>query len=101
MVFGTAMSSSSEPSSFDGRAVCANEQKFIVLTSRIWRSHGCFRGSGGVSTGRTVLIEASSSSESFHTTSLLSFPCLQQTSGQELKIARQKIVHGAWAPKSE
>ncbi len=35
MVFGTAMSSSSEPSSCDGRAVCANEQKFIVFTSRI------------------------------------------------------------------
>ena len=35
MVFGTAMSRSSEPSSCDGRAVCANEQKFIVFTSRI------------------------------------------------------------------
>jgi hypothetical protein len=76
IVFGTAMSSSSELSSFDGRSVWAKEQKFIVLTSRIWRSHGCFRGSGGVSTGRTVLMDASSSSESFHTMSLLSFPCL-------------------------
>jgi hypothetical protein len=101
MVFGTAMSSSSEQSSCDGRAVCANEQKFIVFTSRICRSHGCLRGSGGVSTGKTVLMEASSSSESFQTTSLLSFPSLQQKSDSELEIAKQKIAHGAWAPRSE
>ena len=53
-----------------------NEQKFIVFTSRICDTHGCFLGSGGVSTGRTVLIEGSSSSENFQTMSLLSFPWL-------------------------
>jgi hypothetical protein len=35
MVFGTAIKSSSEPSSFDGRSVWAKEQKFIVLTSKM------------------------------------------------------------------
>ncbi len=48
----------------------------MVLTCRMWRSHGCFLGSGEGSTGRIVLMDASSSSESFHTTSLLSLPCL-------------------------
>ena len=89
MMLGTAMSSSSDASFEDvgGRGVCANEQKFMVLTCKMWRSHGCFRGSGGVSTGKTVLMDASSSSESFHTMSLLSLPCLQvrQVWNQESK----------------
>jgi len=84
-VFGTAINSSSVglPSDTSGSMIhCAKEQKFMVFTWRTWRSQGCFLGSGVVSTGRTVLIEASSSSEHFHTTSLLSLPCLQD-SGQQ------------------
>jgi len=74
LVFGTATSSSSIVSSSEevvdvGRVHCAKEQKFIVFTLSIWRSHGCFLGSGGVSTGSTTLMEPSSSSESFHTIS--------------------------------
>lgn len=50
----------------------------MVFTWRTCSSHGCFLGSGGVSRGRTRLMEDSSSSESFQTISLLSFPCLYQ-----------------------
>lgn len=78
-VFGTAISNSSAASSSPAAfatSVRAKEQKFMVLTCRMCRSHGCFRGSGGVSTGRTTLMDGSSSTESFQTTSLLSFPCL-------------------------
>jgi hypothetical protein len=82
MVLGTAIRSSSgcstgedaESGGLGGQE--AKEQKFMVFTCRMWRSHGCGRGSGGVSTGRTTLIEASSASENFHTMSVLSFPCL-------------------------
>lgn len=76
-VFGTAISSSSGAESEREVGDWANEQKFMVLTCRTCRSHGCLRGSGTVSTGSTLLIELSSSSENFHTMSLLSFPCLQ------------------------
>lgn len=74
-VLGTAISNSSrsdEAAEIVGQE--ENEQKFIVLTSRICDIHGCFLSSGGVSTGRTVLNEDSSSSENFQTMSLLSFP---------------------------
>lgn len=56
--------------------VCAKEQKFMVLTWSMWRTHGCFLASDGVSTGRTTLMEDSSSAEIFHTMSLLSLPWL-------------------------
>lgn len=74
-VLGTAINSSSSEFCNDA---WANEQKFMVFTWSICNSHGNLRGSVGVSTGRTLLIEASSSSDSFHTTSLLSLPCLQK-----------------------
>jgi len=54
----------------------ANEQKFIVLTSREYSSQGFLLGFSAVSTGRTVLISASSDSENLHTKRRLSFPCL-------------------------
>lgn len=54
-----------------------NEQKFNVFTSRTYNSHGCFLDDVGSSTGSVVLSEASSSSENFQTTSLLSFPWLK------------------------
>jgi hypothetical protein len=76
IVFGTAIKSSSERDSEVSTRHCAKEQKFMVFTWRTWSSHGCLRVSGGVSTGRTVLMEASSSSENLHTMSLLSLPCL-------------------------
>jgi hypothetical protein len=72
-VFGTAISNWSSAVGFSAVAAVAhwaNEQKFMVFTMRIWSSHGCFLGSGGVSTGRTTLIVGSSSSENFHTISL-------------------------------
>ena len=50
------------------------EQKFIVLTSRTWSIHGCFLGSGDVSTGRMVLNVDSSAGGKDQTISLLSFP---------------------------
>lgn len=79
-VFGTATRScsSSDAASLDdeGIEVIAKEQKFMVFTWRRWSIHGCGRGSGGVSTGRTTLIDFSSSSDNFQTMSLLSFPCL-------------------------
>jgi len=81
-MFGTARRISSDDSfseeSPGDAGVQANEQKFIVFTSREKRIHGCFRGSGGVSTGSTTLIDSSSSSDNFHITNLLSFPCLQR-----------------------
>lgn len=76
IVFGTATNSSSESVEFlgtDGEH-CANEQKFIVFTSNRWRSHGCLRGAVGLSTGKVVSIDDSSSFESRHTMSLLSLP---------------------------
>ena len=93
MMLGTAMSSSSDASFEDvggRRGVCANEQKFIVLTCRMWRSHGCFRGSSGVSTGKIVLMDASSSSDSFHTMSLLSLPCLQTRQVRSTRCKQRK-----------
>lgn len=80
-VLGTAISNSSDAS--EGAAeggfteLHAKEQKFMVLTSRMWRIHGCLLGSGSVSTGKTVLIDDSSSLDNLHTTSLLSLPCLR------------------------
>lgn len=78
-MFGTAIRRSSAFSASDvvfGTSVCANEQKFMVFTCKMCSSHGCLRGSDGVSIGRTTLSADSSSSENFQTTSLLSFPCL-------------------------
>ena len=80
IMFGTATRISSDESCPDERlgdaGVQANEQKFIVLTSTMCKIHGCFLGSGAVSTGNTELIDSSSTSDSFHTTNLLSLPCL-------------------------
>ncbi len=76
-VLGTATNNSSSSAVLLlGREHFAKEQKFIVFTSSICRSHGAGRGVGGVSTGKTVLKDFSSSLESFQMHSLLSFPCL-------------------------
>jgi hypothetical protein len=73
VVFGTATNNSlSMAAPSDGAAGThwAKEQKFMVFTMRICSSHGCLRGSGGISTGRTTLIPGSSSSGNFQTISL-------------------------------
>lgn len=63
----------------------AKEQKFRALTSRLWRSQGCFLSEVASSIGRVLEKAASSCSRSCQTRSLLSRPCLSD--GQHLGSA--------------
>lgn len=79
-MFGTAMRSSGPCSPDVTGGQDEKAQKFMVLTSSRWSSHGCGLVSGDGSSGSLVLMACSSCAPSFQTTSRLSLPCLLKVS---------------------
>lgn len=92
-MLGTATSSSSDDAGLSRLAGHeANEQKFMVLTSSMCRTHGCRLSDTDWSRGRAVLSAASSPSLSFHTINRLSLPCLRKKQRTNNHISARLLI---------